>query len=74
ALRQSVSFSANQIFHLAVNEIVEIVRTDLPNTPTERHLVQGFTIPFSGTEPMTINAVSVHDFPEITVQTWPLAE
>lgn len=74
ALRQSVSFSANQIFHLAVNEIVEIVRTDMPNTPTERHLVQGFTIPFSGTEPMTINAVSVHDFPEITVQTWPLAE
>ena len=73
ALRQSVSFQSNQIFHLAVNEIVEIVRTDLPDSPIERHLVQGFTIPFSGTEPMTINAVSVNDFPNVTVTTWPPA-
>lgn len=70
ALRQSVSFSTNQIFHLAVNEIVEIVRTNLPNTPIERHLVQSFTLPFSGTEAMTINAVSVHDFPTVTVTSW----
>lgn len=70
ALRKSVSFPTNQVFHLAVNEVIEIVRTDKPNAPTERHLLQGFTMPFAGNEPMTITAVSIHDFPTVTVTRW----
>ena len=68
-LRSAVSVSCNQIFHLDENTIIEIVRTDKAGSPTERHLVQGFTLPFSGTDLMTIEAVSVHDFPTITVYT-----
>jgi hypothetical protein len=66
ALRRSVSVSANQIFHLQENNLIEIARTDKPGNPVERHLVQGFTLPFSGAEPMTIQAISVEDFPNIT--------
>ena len=68
-LRSAVSVSCNQVFHLDENTIIEIVRTDKPGSPTERHLVQGFTLPFSGTDLMTIEAVSVHDFPTITIYT-----
>lgn len=69
ALRKTVSISAVRIPHLAENTLVEIVRTDKAGSPLERHLVQGFTLPLSGTEPMTIQAVSVNDFPSITVYT-----
>lgn len=69
ALHRAVTITANQIFHLEENTLVEIVRTDKPNSPLETHLIQGYTLPFSGTEPMTIQAVSVHDFPSITVTT-----
>lgn len=69
ALQKAVSVTANQIFHLEENALIEIVRTDKPNSPVERHLIQGYTLPFSGTEPMTIQAVSVQDFPQITVYT-----
>lgn len=69
ALRKTVSISAVRLPHLAENTLVEIVRTDKAGSPLERHLVQGFTLPLSGTEPMTIQAVSVNDFPSITVYT-----
>lgn len=69
ALHKAVNVTANQIFHLEENTLIELVRTDKPNAPTERHLIQGYTIPFSGAEPMTIQAVSVQDFPQITVYT-----
>lgn len=69
ALHKAVNVTANQVFHLEENTLIELVRTDKPNAPTERHLIQGYTLPFSGTEPMTIQAVSVQDFPQITVYT-----
>lgn len=73
-LHRAVTVSCNQIFHLTENTLIEIVRSDLPDSPVEKHLVQGFTLPFSGTEPMSITATSVHDFPSITLSTWPPAE
>ena len=68
-LQKSVQISASQIMHIEENKLVEIVRTDKPGSPTERHLVQGFTRPLVGTGTMTINAISVNDYPEITVTT-----
>ena len=69
ALQRAVTISANQIFHLEENTLVTIIRTDKPGSPVETHLIQSYTLPFSGTEPMTIQAVSVNDFPSITVTT-----
>lgn len=69
-LHKAVTVRCNQIFHLAVNELIEIVRTDRESPVTEVHLVQGFSIPLTGTEPMEITAVSVHDFPQVTVTNW----
>lgn len=68
-LHKAVTVTCNQIFHLSVNELIEIVRTDR-NGQLERHLIQGFTIPLTGTQPMTITATSVHDFPTVTVTNW----
>lgn len=61
ALRKSVSISCSQVMHINENEIVEITRTDKPNSPVERHLIMGFTRPLSGLGSMTIDAVSVND-------------
>lgn len=69
ALMKAVEVRTNQIFHIDENTIIEIVRTDKPGNPVEQHLVMGFTLPISSTEPMTIQAVSVHDFPSVTVYT-----
>lgn len=66
ALRRAVTVTANQIFHLRENNLIEIARTDKAGSPIERHLIQGYTLPFSGAEPMTIQAISVEDFPQIT--------
>ena len=68
-LHKAVTVTCNQIFHLGVNELIEIVRADR-NNEVERHLVQGFTIPLTSTQPMTITATSVHDFPTVTVTKW----
>lgn len=68
-LHKAVTVTCNQIFHLNVNELIEIVRADR-NNEVERHLVQGFTIPLTSTQPMTITATSVHDFPTVTVTKW----
>ena len=69
-LHKAVTVRCNQIFHLAVNELIEIVRTDKDQPEIETHLIQGFTIPMTGTDAMEITAVSVHDFPNVTVTTW----
>lgn len=61
ALQKAVSISCGQIFHIRENELIEIIRTDKPNSPVERHLIMGFSRPLVGTEPMTIEAVSVYD-------------
>lgn len=60
-LQKSVSISCGQILHINENELVEIVRTDKPGSPVERHLIMGFSRPLNGTEQMTIDAVSVND-------------
>lgn len=68
-LQKSVSISCSQLMHIRENELVEIIRTDKPGNPIERHLIQGFSRPLIGTGAMTINAVSVMDFPNLTVTT-----
>ena len=68
-LQKSVQISCSQILHLQENQLVEIVRTDKKDKPLERHLIQGFSRPLTGTGTMTIDAISVNDFPDITVST-----
>lgn len=70
-LQKAVTVRCSQILHLSENELITIVRTDKPGSPVERHLVQGFSRPLTGTEAMTIRCVSVVDFPEATVTGWP---
>lgn len=60
-LQKAVSISCSQILHINENELVEIIRTDKPGSPVEKHLVLGFSRPLNGTEQMTIDAVSVND-------------
>lgn len=67
ALQKAVTISCGQMFHLEENTIVTIVRTDKPGAPVERHLVMGFSRPLASTGEMTVNAVSVQDFPIATV-------
>ncbi len=64
AMQKAVSISCGQMFHLSENELVEIVRTDKEGSPSERHLVMGFSRPLTGTGTMTIDAVSVNDIIE----------
>lgn len=66
-LQNSVSISCPQILHLKENCLVEIARSDKAGNPIERHLVQGFSRPLTGTENMTISCVSVQDFPIATI-------
>lgn len=68
-LQKSVSISCSQLLHIQENTVVEIERTDKEGNPVERHLVQGFQRPLTGTGNMTINAVSVLDFPNLKVTT-----
>ena len=64
-LQRAVSISCSQIFHLRGNELVSIKRTDKAGSPTERHLVQGFSRPIASTGQMTISCTSVNDFPTV---------
>lgn len=66
-LQKSVSIESTQMFHLHENNLVEIRRLDKPGYPIERHLIQGITRPLAQTGSMTINAVSVNDFPMATI-------
>lgn len=66
-LQRAVSISCSQILHIRGNELVTITRTDKEGSPTERHLVQGFSRPLAATGAMTISAVSVNDFPITTI-------
>lgn len=65
-LSKEVELTTTQMFHIAENEIITVRRTDKPGQPVERHLVQGFSRPIGQTGAMTINAVSVNDFPIAT--------
>lgn len=66
-LQKAVSISCSQMMHIDLNSLVEIVRTDKPGSPIERHLIQGFTRPLAFSGAMTITAVSVNDLPVATV-------
>lgn len=66
-LQKAVSISCSQMVHIDLNSLVEIVRTDKPGNPIERHLIQGFTRPLAYNGAMTITAVSVNDLPVATV-------
>ena len=66
-LQKAVSISCPQILHLRENCLVEITREDKPGSPAERHLIQGFSRPLTGTGQMTISCVSVQDFPIATI-------
>lgn len=70
-LQRAVTVSCTQMMHIDLNSLVEIVRTDKPGNPVERHLIQGFTRPLAYSGAMTINAVSVNDLPVATVSGWP---
>lgn len=72
-LQKAVNISCSQIFHIELNSLVEIVRTDKEGSPTERHLIQGYSRPLATNGPMNIQAVSVNDFPIATVSQWPPA-
>lgn len=72
-LQKAVSISCSQMFHIDLNSLVEIVRTDKPGSPVERHLVQGFSRPLASSGEMTISATSVNDFVTATVTEWPPA-
>ncbi len=66
-LQRAVTISCSQLMHIRGNELVTIVRTDKPGSPTERHLVHGFSRPLSYQGAMTINATSTQDFPTATI-------
>lgn len=70
-LQKAVSISCTQMMHIELNSLVEIARTDKTGSPIERHLIQGYTRPLASAGSMTINAVSVNDFPTATVTEWP---
>lgn len=72
-LQKAVNFSCSQMFHIELNSLVEVVRTDKDGSPTERHLIQGYSRPLATSGSMTISAVSVNDFPIATVTEWPPA-
>ncbi len=67
-LQKSITIESSQLFHLIENRLISVTRTDKSNTPTEKHLIQSFTLPISQAGSMTINAVSVNDIPNFTVK------
>lgn len=68
-MAREVSISCTQMFHIVENELITVQRTDKPGSPIERHLVRGFSRPIGQTGAMTINCVSVNDFPIATIIT-----
>lgn len=66
-LQKAVTVTCTQIFHIHENNLITIARTDKEGAPIERHVIQGFSRPLVGTETMTINCISVNDFPNVTV-------
>ena len=65
-LSKEIVVTSTQMFHIVENELITVQRNDKPGSPVERHLVNGFTRPIGQTGTMTINCVSVNDFPIIT--------
>ena len=66
-LQKSVTIQSTQMFHIQENNLVTIRRLDKPGGPVERHLITGFSRPIAQTGTMSIQAVSVQDFPNATI-------
>ena len=67
AMSKEVTVTSSQMFHIVENQLITVQRNDKPGSPVERHLVRGFTRPIGQTGTMTINCVSVNDFPIATI-------
>lgn len=65
-LQKSISLSCSQMFHLQENNLISVLRSDKPNKPIEKHLIQAMTIPLNRTSSMSITATAILDFPEVT--------
>ena len=66
-MSKEMALSCTQMFHIVENELITVERSDKPGSPVERHLVTGFSRPIGQTGAMTINCVSVNDFPIATL-------
>lgn len=66
-LQRAVSVSCSQILHIRGNELITLTRTDKEGSPTERHLIQGYSRPLASAGSMTISATAVNEFPTATV-------
>lgn len=65
-LQKSVTISCSQMFHLRENNLISVLRSDKPNKPIEKHLIQAISIPLNTTGAMSVTATSIQDFPEVT--------
>ena len=63
-LPKEITITCSQMFHIVENELITLQRTDKPESPVERHVVTGFTRPIAQTGSMTINCVSINDYPK----------
>ena len=64
---KEVTVTCSQMFHIVENELITVQRSDKPGSPIERHVVQGFSRPIAQTGNMTINCISVNDYPIATI-------
>ena len=53
------------MFHLRENNLISVLRSDKPNKPIEKHLIQAISIPLSEKGSCLITATSVNDFPAV---------
>lgn len=65
-LPKEIVVTCSQMFHIVENELITVQRNDKPGSPVERHVVTGFSRPIAQTGTMTINCVSVSDYPNTT--------
>lgn len=67
-LQKKISITCAPLYHLRENALIAVKRSDKEGSPVERHVIQGFTIPIAQTGTMSIEAVSVNDIPNFTVE------
>lgn len=65
-LQKSVTISCSQMFHLQENSLISVLRSDKPNKPIEKHLIQSISIPLKPNAAMSVTCTSVNDFPSVT--------
>lgn len=68
-LQKSITVESSQMFHLVENNLITVMRTDKQGSPTEKHLINSFTLPIGETGQMTINCTSVNDLPDLITET-----